>query len=263
MEKLLVKSEYFMNLPEMFKVEPGISIMAGPCAIESIEQMEEVAKNLLSNNVRFIRGMAFKPRTSPYDFQGLGLEGLKILNYIRKKYNLLAISEIMDPRDVELGIKYLDIIQIGSRNMQNYSLLKEVGKTNHPVMLKRGMTSTIMEFLLAAKYIASQGNKKLLLCERGIRTFESYTRNTLDITCIAVIKQQTTLPVIVDVSHSLGRTDLIEPMMKYLYNMNIDGIMVEVHPEPALSLCDAEQALSCIEFTRILKSIRNDYRGTN
>lgn len=168
MEELLVKSKQFKNIPEMFKIEQGISIMAGPCAIESIEQMGEVAKNLLSNNVHFIRGMAFKPRTSPYDFQGLGLEGLKILDYIRKKYSLLAISEIMDPRDVESGMKYLDIIQIGSRNMQNYSLLKEVGRTGHPVILKRGMTSTIMEFLLAAEYIVLQGNTNLLLCERGI-----------------------------------------------------------------------------------------------
>jgi len=256
MENLLVKSKKFKSLSEMFGIEQGVSLIAGPCSIESYEQMEVVAQNLVKNKVRFIRGGAYKPRTSPYDFQGLGLDGLKILDDIRKKYNLLAVSEIMDPRDVEMGIQYMDIIQIGSRNMQNYALLKEVGKTQHPIMLKRGMMSTIEEFLLAAEYIVSEGNSNIIMCERGIRTFETHTRNTLDLTCIAVIKQQTSLPIIVDLSHALGRTDLIEPIFRYIVNIDVDGIMLEVHPKPSLSISDSNQTISCDEFSKLIQVLR-------
>lgn len=197
MGELLVKRKKFKSLSEMFGIEQSISIIAGPCSIESYEQMELVAQTLVKKNVHFIRGGAYKPRTSPYDFQGLGFDGLKILNDIRKKYDLLAVSEIMDPRDIEMGIEYLDIIQIGSRNMNNYSLLKEAGRAKIPILLKRGMMSTISEFLLAAEYIVSEGNTNIILCERGIRTFETYTRNTLDIACIAGIKNESLLPIIV------------------------------------------------------------------
>jgi 3-deoxy-7-phosphoheptulonate synthase/chorismate mutase len=256
MENLLVKSKKFKSLSEMFGIEQGVSLIAGPCSIESYEQMELVAQNLIKNNVRFIRGGAFKPRTSPYDFQGLGLEGLKILDDIRKKYNLLAVSEIMDPRDVEYGIQYLDVIQIGSRNMQNYSLLKEIGKTNHPVLLKRGMMSTVNEFLLTAEYIVSSGNENIIMCERGIRTFDAETRNILDISCIAIIKKYTNLPVVVDISHSLGRKDILVSVVKAVAAMQIDVIMVEVHNNPSSSLSDQKQQLSFSEFDFICKAIK-------
>ena len=258
MEELLVYNQKFKRLFEMFDIKQGISIIAGPCAIENYEQMEIIAQTLVNNNVRFIRGGAFKPRTSPYDFQGIGLDGLKIMRDISNRYNLLSVSEIMDPRDVEHGMQYLDVIQIGSRNMQNYSLLKEVGRTNHPILLKRGMMSTISEFLLAAEYIAAEGNTNIIMCERGIRTFETYVRNTLDISCIALIKQKTSLPVIVDVSHSLGRVDLIESIVRYLLKINIDGIMVEIHPTPNRAVCDREQAMSCVDFSEMIKNFREE-----
>jgi 3-deoxy-7-phosphoheptulonate synthase len=255
MEKLLVKSKKFNNLSEMFGTEQNISIIAGPCSIENYEQMDLVAQTLVKNNVRFIRGGAYKPRTSPYDFQGLGLDGLKILDDIRKKYNLLAVSEIMDPRDVEMGIKYTDIIQIGSRNMQNYALLKEVGKIQHPIMLKRGMMSTIEEFLLAAEYIILEGNSNIIMCERGIRTFETHTRNTLDITCIAVIKQETSLPVIADLSHSLGRIDIAFTLAKAVKSMGTDGIMIETHPFPNKALSDNNRQFSFNELKELVVNL--------
>lgn len=256
MEDLLVKNIKFKSLSEMFGLDQRLSIIAGPCAIESYEQMELVAQNLVKNEICFIRGGAFKPRTSPYSFQGLGLDALKILDDIRKKYHLLAVSEIMDPRDVIYGAEYLDIIQVGSRNMQNYSLLKEIGKSHHPVLLKRGMMSTIEEFLLAAEYIASEGNSNIIMCERGIRTFETYIRNTLDITCIAAIKQETSLPIIADLSHSLGRrTDLALPMAKSLVSLGVDGIMVEICANPDKALSDAAQHLSLEQFDEFIDKI--------
>ncbi|MCL2051393.1 MAG: bifunctional 3-deoxy-7-phosphoheptulonate synthase/chorismate mutase [Lachnospiraceae bacterium] len=244
----------FKKMSEMFMFEQKISIIAGPCTIESHYQMDKVAATLVRNNIKFIRGGAFKPRTSPYSFQGLGIEGLKILSDVCKKHDLISVSEIIDPRDIEIGLEYINVIQVGSRNMQNYSLLKELGKTNHPVLLKRGMMSTIEEFLLAAEYIIKEGNKKIIMCERGIRTFETYTRNTLDISCIAVVKQKTKLPIIADLSHSLGRKDIIKAVFRYMINTDVDGIMLEVHPEPQYSLSDSKQSLSCDEFTELLES---------
>jgi len=255
MENLLVKSKNFKNLSEMFGTEQSVSLIAGPCSIENYEQMELIAQNLVKNKVRFIRGGAYKPRTSPYDFQGLGLNGLKILDDIRKKYNLIAVSEIMDLRDIEMGIKYTDIIQIGSRNMCNYSLLKEVGKINHPILLKRGMMSTVEEFILAAEYIVCNGNTNLILCERGIRTFDLNTRNTLDISCIAIIKKQTKLPIIVDLSHSLGRKDIMLSVAKAIMGMQIDAIMIEIHNDPNNALSDQRQQLTLSEFNCFCKSI--------
>ena len=257
MEEMLVKDRKFKSLPQMFGIEQSLSLIAGPCSIESYEQMELVAQNLVKNNVRFIRGGAYKPRTSPYDFQGLGLDGLKILDDIRKKYNLIAVTEIMDPRDIEIGMKYTDVIQIGSRNMQNYSLLKEVGKTRHPVLLKRGMMSTVNEFLLAAEYIVCNGNENLILCERGIRSFDSNTRNILDIACICEVKQQTHLPLVVDLSHSLGRKDIVLPIAKAIMAMQVDAIMLEIHNDPNRALSDKDQQLSLPEFDVLVRQISN------
>ncbi len=256
MKELLVKRKTFQSFSEMFKINQTLSMIAGPCSIESYKQIELVAQTLVKNNVRFIRGGAYKPRTSPYDFQGLGFEGLKILDIVRKKYNLLAVSEIVDPRDIEYGLQYLDVIQIGSRNMQNYSLLKELGKTSHPVLLKRGMTSDYHEFLLAAEYIASGGNDKIILCERGIKTYCSHVRNMLDIAAVALIKQETSLPVIVDISHSLGRKDICEAILKAVAAVGADGIMLEIHPNPEQALSDKNQQLNLDEFNKIMKSCR-------
>lgn len=173
--------------------------------------MDVVARSLKECGVRFLRGGAFKPRTSPYDFQGLGEEGMKIIDRVRRRYDMLAVSEIMDVRDIELGMRYTDIIQVGARNMQNFSLLKELGRIDFPIILKRGMITTVREFLLAAEYIVSGGNQKVILCERGIRTFEDSTRNTLDIACIPLVKPQSSLPILVNLSHSLGRKDIALP----------------------------------------------------
>lgn len=248
MNNLLIKSQRFKSLSEMFRISQYKSIIAGPCSVESSDQVEIVAQNLVHNNIKFIRGGAFKPRTSPYNFQGLGIEGLKILYSISKKYSLISVSEIMDIRDIETGLQYIDIIQVGSRNMTNYPLLKELGQTRNPILLKRGMMSTLNEFFLAAEYIVSNGNENLVLCERGIRTFENSTRNTLDISSVAIIKQETSLPVIIDLSHSLGRKDILLPISKAVLQLDIDGIMVEVHNSPATALSDRQQQLSIEEF---------------
>ena len=254
MKNLLVYSQKFKSLPEMFGIEDKFSIIAGPCAVESYKQMETVAQTLVKNNVRFIRGGAYKPRTSPYTFQGLGIDGLKILNDIRNKYRLITVSEIMDPRDIGVLEKYADIMQIGSRNMQNFSLLKEVGQSKHPVLLKRGMMSTVDEFLLAAEYIASNGNKNIILCERGIRTFENSTRFTLDFACIAIIKQETSLPIIADLSHSLGRTDIVCLMAKAVESIGADGIMIEAHPFPGEALSDKGKQLNLDQLKQLIDS---------
>ena len=259
MRKLLVKRNKFKSLSEMFSVNQSISIIAGPCSIESLEQMESIAQTLVNNKVGFIRGGAYKPRTSPYDFQGLGLDGLKILDYVRKKYNLLTVSEILDPRDVETALNYIDVIQIGSRNMTNFSLLKEVGKTTCPILIKRGMMSTYEEFLNAAEYVLAGGNPNIIMCERGIRTFETITRNTLDIAVIAMIKYETSLPIIVDLSHSLGRKDILLSVLKSLLSLGIDGVMVELHPNPQNAKSDKEQQLDFQEFEHVLATVKCNY----
>jgi 3-deoxy-7-phosphoheptulonate synthase/chorismate mutase len=223
--------------------------------VESQDQAEAIAQALVRSGVKFMRGGAYKPRTSPYDFQGLGEDGLKILDSIRQKYGLLIVTEILDSRDLELGVRYADIIQIGSRNMQNTALLKEAGQTTHPIMLKRGMMSTLKEFLLAAEYIVQAGNPKLILCERGIRTFETSVRNTLDISSAAIIKHETSLPVIVDLSHSLARKDILVPVAKAVLALGVDGLMVEAHNNPAAALSDAAQQLSLPEFEEFAGSV--------
>ncbi|EOB8625970.1 bifunctional 3-deoxy-7-phosphoheptulonate synthase/chorismate mutase [Staphylococcus aureus] len=224
------------------------SFVFGPCSVESFEQVEAVAKNLHAKGEKFIRGGAFKPRTSPYDFQGLGVEGLKILKQIKDKYDLNVVSEIVNPNDFEVADEYLDVFQIGARNMQNFELLKESGRTKKPILLKRGLSATIEEFVYAAEYIASQGNQNIILCERGIRTYEKATRNTLDISAVPILKQGTHLPVMVDVTHSTGRKDIMLPTAKAALAVGADGVMAEVHPDPSVALSDAGQQMDLDEF---------------
>lgn len=224
------------------------SFVFGPCSVESFEQVEAVAKNLHAKGEKFIRGGAFKPRTSPYDFQGLGVEGLKILKQIKDKYDLNVVSEIVNPNDFEVADEYLDVFQIGARNMQNFELLKEAGRTKKPILLKRGLSATIEEFVCAAEYIASQGNQNIILCERGIRTYEKATRNTLDISAVPILKQGTHLPVMVDVTHSTGRKDIMLPTAKAALAVGADGVMAEVHPDPSVALSDAGQQMDLDEF---------------
>jgi 3-deoxy-7-phosphoheptulonate synthase / chorismate mutase len=220
----------------------------GPCSVESYEQVAAVAKAMKDKGLKLLRGGAYKPRTSPYDFQGLGVEGLKILKRVADEFDMAVISEIVTPADLEMAVDYLDVIQIGARNMQNFELLKAAGTLNKPVLLKRGMSATIEEFINAAEYIMSQGNGQIILCERGIRTYERATRNTLDITAVPILKQETHLPVFVDVTHSTGRRDLLLPAAKAALAIGADGVMAEVHPDPAVALSDAQQQMDLNQF---------------
>ncbi|MCD8862156.1 bifunctional 3-deoxy-7-phosphoheptulonate synthase/chorismate mutase [Mammaliicoccus sp. FSL K6-3158] len=231
------------------------SFVFGPCSVESQEQVDTVAKELADRGEKFIRGGAFKPRTSPYDFQGLGEEGLKILKNTKDKYGLNIVSEIVNPAHFEMADEYLDVFQIGARNMQNFELLKEAGKTNKPILLKRGLSATIEEFIYAAEYIHSQGNNNIILCERGIRTYEKATRNTLDISAVPILKQGTHLPVMVDVTHSTGRKDIMLPCAKAALAVGADGVMAEVHPDPSVALSDAGQQMDLNEFDAFYKEI--------
>ncbi len=232
------------------------TIIAGPCAIEGEKQMDDIGKFLSNLGVKILRGGVFKPRTNPKSFQGLGIEGLKILENMKSKYHLKIISEIMDPRDIEEAYNYIDIIQIGSRNMHNFSLLKEIGRTDKPVMLKRGMSATIEEWILATEYIRLEGNKNIILCERGIRTFEDYTRNTLDLMSIPILKEKTEYPIFVDPSHGTGRRELVFPASKAAKALGADGIMVEIHPNPSKALSDGFQSLDFMEFQNLYNKIK-------
>lgn len=220
----------------------------GPCAVESYEQVREVAMALKEHGVTLMRGGAYKPRTSPYDFQGLGVEGLKILREVADEFGLSVISEIVTPQDVELALDYVDVIQVGARNMQNFELLKTVGHVKKPVLLKRGLSATISEFINAAEYIMSGGNDQIILCERGIRTYERATRNTLDISAVPILKKETHLPVAVDVTHSTGRRDLLLPTAKAALAIGADLVMAEVHPDPAVALSDSLQQMDIPQF---------------
>ncbi len=231
--------------------EGNFTIIAGPCAIESKEQMEAIGSFLNKLGIKILRAGAFKPRTNPNSFQGLGIEGLKILKDIKEKYDFKVISEIMDSRDIEEAYQYIDIFQVGSRNMQNFSLLKEMGKLDKPVLLKRGMSATIKEWIMAAEYIRVEGNEDIILCERGIRTFENYTRNTLDLMSIPIIKLETDYPIIIDPSHGTGRRELVAPASKAAKALEADGIIVEIHPNPEKALSDGFQSLNFDEFIKL------------
>lgn len=231
-------------------------MVAGPCSVESYEQLRTVAAALKAAGVKIMRGGAYKPRTSPYDFQGLGVDGLKMLKEVADEFGLATISEIVHPAHIELAEQYIDVIQIGARNMQNFELLKAAGEARIPVLLKRGISATLEEFVHAAEYIAVSGNTRVMLIERGIRTYEKWTRNTLDISAVPLLKQETHLPVLVDVSHSTGRKDILLPCAKAALAAGVDGIMVEVHPDPQTALSDAAQQLDIPQFEQLWAGIR-------
>ncbi|NJN93129.1 MAG: 3-deoxy-7-phosphoheptulonate synthase [Anaerolineales bacterium] len=233
-----------------------VIVMAGPCSVESLEQMRETAVAVREAGAHLLRGGAFKPRTSPYSFQGMGEAGLKIMAQVREETGLHIVTEVMAPDQVELVSKYADILQIGTRNMQNYALLNAVGQTNMPVLLKRGMMSTIEELLMSAEYIMSNGNHKVILCERGIRTFEKYTRNTLDINAVPVLKELTHLPVVVDPSHATGKWTLVKAASKAAVAAGADGLIIEVHPNPAEASSDGEQSLKPQRFAELMVEVR-------
>ncbi|PLS14972.1 chorismate mutase [Bacillus sp. M6-12] len=232
------------------------SFVFGPCAVESYEQVAKVAESIRNKGLKLMRGGAYKPRTSPYDFQGLGLEGLKILKRVADEYGLAVISEIVNPADIETAVEYIDVIQIGARNMQNFELLKAAGAVDKPVLLKRGLAATIDEFINAAEYIMAQGNGNIILCERGIRTYERATRNTLDISAVPILKQETHLPVMVDVTHSTGRKDLLLPTAKAALAIGADGVMAEVHPDPAVALSDSAQQMDLKQFDEFYSELQ-------
>lgn len=232
-----------------------IVVIAGPCAVESREQLFETARAVRKGGANILRGGAFKPRSSPYNFQGLGEDGLKLLNEIREETGLPIVTEVMDTRQVEMVASYADLIQIGSRNMQNYPLLKEAGMCRKPILLKRGMMATVDEFLLAAEYILHQGNDQIVLCERGIRTFETSTRNTLDLSAVPMLKSRTHLPVIVDPSHGTGIRWMVPSMARAAIAVGADGLIMEVHYRPEEALCDGYQSLSLSEFDQLMISL--------
>lgn len=230
-------------------------VMAGPCAVESYEQLRTVGDTLNQLGISCLRGGAFKPRTSPYSFQGMGMEGIKLLDRIRQEMGLNIVTEVMTIETVDAMAPYIDCFQVGARNMQNFDLLKALGAQKKPVLLKRGLSATLSEFLNAAEYILAGGNTNVILCERGIRSFDSTTRNVLDLAGVAYLKQQTHLPVIVDPSHATGRRDLIIPTARAAIAVGADGLIVEAHPEPAKSVSDADQALSLNELEKLMHHV--------
>ena len=233
-----------------------VVMIAGPCSVESEEQIMESADMLKKLNIRIMRASAFKPRTSPYDFQGLGIKGLKLLKKVREKTGILVETEIMDVRDVPIAAEYVDVLRVGARNMQNFDLLKELGKINKPVILKRGMSATINECIMAAEYILYHGNTDVILCERGIRTFETAYRNTLDVGAIAILKNLTHLPVIADPSHAAGARELIAPLSKAAVAAGADGLLIEAHPHPEKALSDAAQSLYPEQLAKLMSELK-------
>ena len=233
-----------------------VGIIAGPCAVESEDQMETVAKGLSEMGIKIMRGGAFKPRTGPYSFQGLGEEGLKIMRAAADRHGLAVTTEILDIRNIDAVVENSDILQVGARNMQNFELLKELGKVKKPILLKRGLNATIEELLLAAEYILAHGNPDVILCERGIRTFEKETRNTLALATVPLVKELSHLPIIVDPTHATGKKSLIEPMSKASIACGADGLIIEVHPNPEQALSDAQQQLTPEQFKEILKNLK-------
>ena len=267
-EVILVSKPYKLSSREFHPLDTTISVngitiggkeivvMAGPCAVESEQQLLETGKAVKAAGATILRGGAFKPSTSPYNFRGLGQQGLELLAQVRKETGLPIITEVMSLNEVELVANYADVLQIGARNMQNFNLLEEVGKSGKPVMLKRGLSATIQEWLLAAEYILSQGNPNLMLCERGIRTFETQTRNTLDISSIPIIEKFSHLPVIVDPSHGTGKWYLVAPMALAAIAAGADGLMVEVHPNPDSALKDGAQSLNFDNFRQLMTQLK-------
>lgn len=232
-----------------------IVVMAGPCAVENFEQVRETAEVVKNCGAKILRGGAFKPRTSPYDFQGLGGEGLKILKKVADEFDLKVVTEIVDKDDIELVENYSDILQVGARNMQNFQMLKALGKSEKPVMLKRGLSATISEWLNAAEYIMSSGNENVIFCERGIRTYETYTRNTLDLSAVAAIKELSHLPIVVDPSHGTGRRNMVAPMSRAAIAAGADALMIEVHPHPEIALSDGNQSLTPEDFKNLMENL--------
>ncbi|ABY92714.1 3-deoxy-7-phosphoheptulonate synthase [Thermoanaerobacter sp. X514] len=268
-EKVIPIVEPYKLASRIFKPEPtivevedvkiggnNIVIMAGPCAVESREQLFESAMAVKKAGAQFLRGGAFKPRTSPYSFQGLEEEGLKMLKEAKELIGLKIVTEVMDVHSVELVAQYADVLQIGARNMQNFPLLKAVGRINKPVLLKRGLAATLEEWLSAAEYILSEGNKDVILCERGIRTFETYTRNTLDLSAVPAIKKLSHLPIVVDPSHGTGKWHLVAPMAKAAIAAGADGLIIEVHPDPKNALSDGAQSLTPENFETLCQDIK-------
>ena len=268
-DKILKVEEPFKKANRLFKPNDTIvnvdgtlvggnhlGIMAGPCSVESEEQIIEIAKSIKKSGANFLRGGAFKPRTSPYSFQGLELEGLELLKIAKRETGLPIVTEIMSPKYIDEFVNNVDVIQVGARNMQNFDLLKELGKINKPILLKRGLSATIEEWLMSAEYIMAGGNENVILCERGIRTFETATRNTLDLSAVPVIKEKSHLPIIIDPSHATGKRDLVEPLAKAAIAVGADGLMIEVHNNPAKALCDGKQSIKPETFDEIMKKIQ-------
>ena len=268
-DKVLKVEEPFKKANRLFKPEDtvidicgslvggnNLGIMAGPCSVESEEQIIEIAKSVKASGANFLRGGAFKPRTSPYSFQGLELEGLRLLKLAKKETGLPIVTEIMSTDYIDQFVEEVDLIQVGARNMQNFDLLKQLGKTNKPILLKRGLSSTIEEWLMSAEYIMAGGNENVILCERGIRTFETYTRNTLDLSAVSVVKRLSHLPVIVDPSHAAGYWYLVEPLAKAAIAAGADGLMVEVHNNPQCALSDGQQSIKPENFEALMKKIK-------
>ena len=268
-DKILKVEEPFKKANRLFKPEDTVinvngtlvggnhlGIMAGPCSVESEEQIIEIAKSVKASGANFLRGGAFKPRTSPYSFQGLELEGLRLLKRAKEETGLSIVTEIMSTNYIDEFVRDVDVIQVGARNMQNFDLLKQLGKTNKPILLKRGLSSTIEEWLMSAEYIMAGGNENVILCERGIRTYEGYTRNTLDLSAIPVIKKLAHLPVIVDPSHASGYWYLVEPLAKAAIAAGADGLMIEVHNDPQHALSDGQQSVKPELFDTIMKKVK-------
>ena len=268
--KVMHVAEPFKKANKMFHPKPTVievngqkiggdsrlALMAGPCSVESEEQIVGIAQEVKKMGANFLRGGAFKPRTSPYAFQGLQYEGLELLMEAREKTGLPIVTEIMSPYDIETFVEKVDIIQVGARNMQNFELLKELGRTSKPILLKRGLSATIEEWLMSAEYIMSGGNEKIILCERGIRTFETYTRNTLDISAIPAVKNLSHLPVVVDPSHATGKWWMVEPLARAAVAVGSDGLIIEVHNDPANALCDGQQSIKPHVFGELMEQIK-------
>lgn len=255
-------SRHFQDEPTLVRIGDvviggdEVVLMAGPCAVESEEQVMKTAEAVAAAGAKILRGGAFKPRTSPYSFQGLGEEGLKILRAAADRFGLLTVSELMEVAHLEMMSQYVDILQIGARNMQNFSLLKEVGKCGRPILLKRGIAATVDEWLMSAEYVMSGGNRDVIMCERGIRSFQTYTRNTLDLNAVPVVRQLSHLPIIVDPSHAVGYRDKIAPMARASVAAGADGILIEVHYDPETALCDGPQSLAPDEFASLADQLR-------